>query len=105
MSEPWEEEWHRGNGDAGEDPWSVYDAKGGLVCERFISADDIQITIAAPDMARALLAIRERVAQAGDALPRPRNADEMAAMEDSFVTIPTEMLRAAFDALRKAGAL
>lgn len=60
---------------------------------------------AAPDMARALLAILARVTEAGKALPRERDADAMAAMEDSQVTISTALLRDAFAALRKAKVL
>lgn len=70
-----------------------------------IQSERAGLIAAAPDMARALLAIRGRVAEAGKSLPRERDADQMAALEDSFVTIPTAMIRDAFAALRKAGVL
>lgn len=54
---PWEETWRRGNAEVGEDWWSVYDQKGGVVCERFISSDDAEITVAAPRLYRALEAL------------------------------------------------
>lgn len=101
MKKPHEQEWRDVGGPCGGR--IVNDADEVLADE--VTEEALPLILAAPDMARALMAIRERVSDAGKSQPREKDADQMAALEDSFVTIPTAMLRDAFAALRKAGVL
>lgn len=59
------------------------------------------LVLAAPAMAKALTALRERLTEAGRALPTARTAEELASM-DTSITIPAPVLKVALEALAKA---
>ena len=56
------------------------------------------------DMERALLALHARAQETGDSIGTGRTAEQVA-LADMSITVPTSILREAFAALRKAGAL
>lgn len=63
-----------------------------------------RLIAAAPDMARAGLAIYARVEEAARAMPGARTADDLAAM-DTSVTVPASLIRDLFAAMRSGGVL
>jgi hypothetical protein len=67
-------------------------------------SDMARFVSAAPDMARALMALRARTEEAATSLPGDIGADTLV-NRDVAVVVPASVLRDVFDALRKAGVL
>lgn len=99
-----EQEWERiGN------HVEAYSADGDAIASVVVTANEdsdkgplLDAIAAAPDMARAGLAIYARVEEAARAMPGARTADDLAAM-DTSVTVPASLIRDLFAAMRKGG--
>lgn len=69
------------------------------------TGEDASVAAAAPEMARALMAVKECVVEtASRSMPGRRTAEELSEM-DMTVPIPTSILRDMLAALRKAGVI